>query len=223
MAAAWNMVAVPITFSRRRPWRARCHTITAPPNITPAPKPIRASRGPSRAPIAPIIFTSPPPIPPIANGQRSTPTVIPRPARLSSRPAVPRKAVLSVIPRSMAEPEIAFGIRRVRTSAITHSATKITTVATVMDCINSLHFSVQRRPDVRGAAVRPPLSRFHPTYVGPGSGRGAVDHFLGLAPERADIVGDHDRRRCGDRADHRESDAVLGQILASVIGNQFHH
>src|SRR5438876_4863411 len=164
MAAAWNMVAVPITFSRRRPWRARCHTITAPPNITPAPKPIRASRGPSRAPIAPIIFTSPPPIPPIANGQRSTPTVIPRPARLSSRPAVPRKAVLSVIPRSMVEPEIAFGIRRVRTSAITQSATKMTTVATVRDCINSLHFSVQRRPDVRGAAVRPPLSRFHPTH-----------------------------------------------------------
>src|SRR6266516_4786539 len=65
----------------------------------------------------------------------------------------------------MAEPEIAFGIRRVRTSAITHSATKMTTVATVRDCIISLHFSVQRRPDVRGAAVRPPhYSRFHPTY-----------------------------------------------------------
>src|SRR5437899_6409012 len=123
----------------------------------------------------------------------------------------------------MAEPEITFGIRRVRTSAITQSATKMTTVATVMDCINSLHFSVQRRPDVRGAAVRPPLSRFHPTYVGPGSGRGAVDHFLGLAPERADVLGDHDRRRRGDRADHRESDAVLGQVLASVIGGQSHN
>src|SRR5438034_11616529 len=69
----------------------------------------------------------------------------------------------------MAEPEIAFGIRRVRTSAITHSATKMTTAATVRDCINSLHFSVQRRPDVRGAAVRPPLSRFHPdTWSGLG-------------------------------------------------------
>src|SRR2546425_8672728 len=56
----------------------------------------------------------------------------------------------------MVEPEIAFGIRRVRTSAITHSATKITTVATVRDCINSLHFSVQRRPDVRGAGCPPP-------------------------------------------------------------------
>src|SRR5437867_470191 len=64
----------------------------------------------------------------------------------------------------MAAPEITFGIRRVRTSAITQSATKMTTVATVRDCINSLHFSVQRRPDVRGAAVRPPLSRFHPTH-----------------------------------------------------------
>src|SRR6266566_7826697 len=56
----------------------------------------------------------------------------------------------------MVEPETAFRIRRVRTSAITHSATKITTVATVRDCINSLHFSVQRRPDVRGAGCPPP-------------------------------------------------------------------
>src|SRR5438093_5203900 len=100
----------------------------------------------------------------------------------------------------MAAPEITLGIRRVRTSAITQSATKMTTVATVRDCISLLHFSVQRRPDVRGAAVRPPLSRFHPTHVGPGSGRGAVDHDLSLAPERADILGDHDRRRSGDRA-----------------------
>src|SRR6266446_3024972 len=117
----------------------------------------------------------------------------------------------------MAGPEIAFGIRRVRTSAITHSATKMTTVATVRDCINSLHFSVQRRPDVRGAAVRPPLSTRH--MVGPRSGGscGAVDHVLSLAPERADVLGDYDRRRGGDRADHRQRDAVLGQVLASVI------
>src|SRR5919197_5432063 len=224
-AAAWNMVAVPITFSRRRPWRARWQSIMAPPNITPTPKPIRVSRGPRRAPIAPIIFTSPPPIPPIAKGQRRTPIATPRPARLSSRPVVPMKAVLSVIPRTMAVTEIAFGIRRIRTSLITHSATKTTTVANMREGISSLHLSVQIRPGMRGAVLRPPFSRFHPdNSSGLESGRGgAVDHDLSLAPKRADILGDHDRRRGGDGADHRQGDAVLGQILARIIHEQPRH
>src|SRR5438876_8963998 len=50
-----------------------------------------------------------------------------------------------------------------------------------------------------------------------GSGRGAVDHVLSPAPERADVLGDHDRGRGRDRADHRELDAVLSQILASIV------
>src|SRR6266851_4982462 len=120
----------------------------------------------------------------------------------------------------MAAPEIAFGIRRVRTSTITQSATKMTTVATVRDCINSLHFSVQRRPDVRGAAVRPPLSRFHPTHVGPGSGRGAVDHDLSLAPQRADISGDDDGYDNRDDADGRQGNPVLREILGGLLAKQ---
>jgi len=53
-----------------------------------------------------------------------------------------------------------------------------------------------------------------------GSGRGAVDHVLSPAPERADVLGDHDRGRGRDRADHRERDAVLSQILASIVGHE---
>src|SRR3989441_1601363 len=53
-----------------------------------------------------------------------------------------------------------------------------------------------------------------------GSGRGAVDHVLSPAPERADIQRDHDRRRGGEGSDHRERDAVLSQILASIVGNE---
>src|SRR5439155_20584017 len=78
---------------------------------------------------------------------------------------------------------------------------------------------------MRGAAIRPPLTAgFFPTLSGLGSGTlSTVDHALGFAPECADVLGDHDRRRGGNGTDDRERDAVLGQILAGVIGGQFLH
>src|SRR5437667_6440494 len=55
---------------------------------------------------------------------------------------------------------------------------------------------------------------------GGGSGPGAGSPVLSPAPERADVLGDHDRGRGRDRADHRERDAVLSQILASIVGHE---
>jgi len=45
-------------------------------------------------------------------------------------------AVLSAIPMSMAGPEMAFGILRVRKSVTTQTATKTTTVAAMRDDVN---------------------------------------------------------------------------------------
>src|SRR5438876_12417156 len=60
-----------------------------------------------------------------------------------------------------------------------------------------------------------------------GSGRGAVDHVLSPAPERADVLGDHDRGRGRDLSYHRERDAVLSHFpppLAShVAGEHLSH
>src|SRR5262249_35258858 len=80
--------------------------------------------------IAPIIFTSPPPRPPIAKGGRSTTTATSRPLMLPRRPSLPKYNPLRTIPTAMPRPERRFGMRRLRTSHAMQSAAK-TSVVTV--------------------------------------------------------------------------------------------
>src|SRR5439155_25272840 len=56
---------------------------------------------------------------------------------------------------------------------------------------------------------------------GVGSGTlSIVDHALSLAPERAHVGRDDNRHHASEGPDHRERDAVLGQILASIVGHE---
>src|SRR2546426_181002 len=56
--------------------------------------------------------------------------------------------------------------------------------------------------------------------VGPGSGRGAVDHFLSLTPQRADIAGDDDGYDDRNNADGRQGNPVLREILGGLLAKQ---
>ena len=75
MAAA-TIPPIEPRISRKRPRIAKCASIITPPANAPITKATRASRGPSIAPTAPIILTSPPPMPPRAKG----PAIARRPA-----------------------------------------------------------------------------------------------------------------------------------------------
>src|SRR4030095_15086100 len=64
------MVPTVRSVSPRRPRRTRWIAMITPPSAAPTRSAVRAARGPRRAPMAPIILTSPPPRAPSANGDR---------------------------------------------------------------------------------------------------------------------------------------------------------
>ena len=81
-----NMRPVSASFSRRRPNRARWAIMMIPPNIIPSRRAANPSRMPRSAPTAPIILTSPPPIPPTLKGASKMAMMPKSPSRLMTRP-----------------------------------------------------------------------------------------------------------------------------------------
>src|SRR5262245_31490843 len=141
------------TVSRRRCRRARWTAMMTPPRSRPAPSAMRPARGPSSAPTAAIILTSPPPMPPRAKGGTRRSITTSRPATLVRSPEVPKKATFRTTPSSIPAPDIAFGMRRVRTSAITQDATK-TSTAEMIDIGTSRTNAVYEPSDEGGGSSR---------------------------------------------------------------------
>src|SRR5438067_13658508 len=125
----------------------------------------------------------------------------------------------SAAPATSAGPVSRFGMRRVLTSAAMHTPMKATAVAAMGKGI-----AVARRN--KGGALHPPFPappKARNLLSCEASARGGVrrrrNHVLRLRPERANVLGDDDGRCSRDDTDHCQGDAVLREVLCSVVSH----